>query len=157
MSDMPEGAQLSEDGQWWWDGSQWQPVGGQGGQDGGGGGGGDAGAPAFDFSSNGLIIDAENSPVPSAGEALKASFSVCNSGTAAGSAHVTFKIDGSDIDISWDSPQLEPGQCAGPDGDGYVHGLPQQSEGTHKFEAHADPPGQGGNASNEINVGSPES
>jgi hypothetical protein len=29
MSNVPEGAQLSEDGQWWWDGSQWQPVGGQ--------------------------------------------------------------------------------------------------------------------------------
>jgi hypothetical protein len=28
MTDVPEGAQLSEDGQWWWDGEQWQPVGG---------------------------------------------------------------------------------------------------------------------------------
>ncbi len=28
MADVPEGAQLSEDGQWWWDGEQWQPVGG---------------------------------------------------------------------------------------------------------------------------------
>ena len=26
MSNVPEGAQLSEDGQWWWDGSQWQSV-----------------------------------------------------------------------------------------------------------------------------------
>jgi hypothetical protein len=30
MTDVPEGAQLSEDGQWWWDGEQWQPVGGAG-------------------------------------------------------------------------------------------------------------------------------
>jgi hypothetical protein len=37
MSNVPEGAQLSEDGQWWWDGSQWQPV--QGGQGDAGGGG----------------------------------------------------------------------------------------------------------------------
>jgi hypothetical protein len=36
MSDMPDGAQMSDDGQWWWDEANqgWQPVGG------GGGGGG---------------------------------------------------------------------------------------------------------------------
>jgi hypothetical protein len=26
MTQMPTGAPLSDDGQWWWDGSQWQPV-----------------------------------------------------------------------------------------------------------------------------------
>ncbi len=26
MSNVPEGAQLSEDGQWWWDGNEWQAV-----------------------------------------------------------------------------------------------------------------------------------
>jgi hypothetical protein len=26
MANVPEGAQLSEDGRWWWDGQQWQPV-----------------------------------------------------------------------------------------------------------------------------------
>lgn len=26
MSNVPDGAQLSEDGQWWWDGTQWQAV-----------------------------------------------------------------------------------------------------------------------------------
>ena len=26
MSNVPEGAQLSDDGQWWWDGQQWQLV-----------------------------------------------------------------------------------------------------------------------------------
>jgi hypothetical protein len=26
MSNVPDGAQLSDDGQWWWDGEQWQPV-----------------------------------------------------------------------------------------------------------------------------------
>jgi hypothetical protein len=26
MSNVPDGAQLSEDGHWWWDGAQWQPV-----------------------------------------------------------------------------------------------------------------------------------
>jgi len=38
MSNVPEGAQRSEDGHYWWDGSQWQPVqdeqGGQAGQTG---------------------------------------------------------------------------------------------------------------------------
>lgn len=32
---MPEGAQLSEDGNYWWDGADWQPV--QGGENSGGG------------------------------------------------------------------------------------------------------------------------
>ncbi|MGA8014300.1 MAG: hypothetical protein WCB85_00080 [Candidatus Dormiibacterota bacterium] len=26
MSQVPSGAQLSPDGQWWWDGAQWQPA-----------------------------------------------------------------------------------------------------------------------------------
>jgi hypothetical protein len=26
MTQVPTGAQLSDDGQWWWDGNQWQPV-----------------------------------------------------------------------------------------------------------------------------------
>ena len=26
MTEAPEGAQLSDDGQWWWDGQDWQPV-----------------------------------------------------------------------------------------------------------------------------------
>jgi len=26
MTQVPEGVQLSEDGQWWWDGQDWQPV-----------------------------------------------------------------------------------------------------------------------------------
>jgi hypothetical protein len=29
MSNVPPGAQVSDDGNWWWDGSQWQPVQGQ--------------------------------------------------------------------------------------------------------------------------------
>lgn len=32
MSNIPDGAQLSDDGNYWWDGSQWQPVQAQGGQ-----------------------------------------------------------------------------------------------------------------------------
>lgn len=159
MAEMPEGAQLSEDGQWWWDGSQWQPVAeGQGGaQPGGEGGGQDAGTPAFDFDMSGVRIDPENSPVPSAGEALKAGFAVCNVGTAAGSAHVTITIDGQDSGVTWDSPEVRPGDCATPDGDGYVHGLPGQSEGSHTFVANVTPAGpNGGSTSNTIDVGSAE-
>ena len=29
MSNVPDGAQLSDDGNYWWDGNQWQPVAGQ--------------------------------------------------------------------------------------------------------------------------------
>jgi hypothetical protein len=28
MTDIPQDAPRSEDGQWWWDGSQWQPISG---------------------------------------------------------------------------------------------------------------------------------
>jgi hypothetical protein len=55
---VPEGAQLSEDGNYWWDGAEWQsvPSGDAGGGGGGGGGGGDlAGALA----AQGIPIAAE--------------------------------------------------------------------------------------------------
>ena len=152
MAMVPDGAQYSDDGQWWWDGENWQPVSGAG----DGGGGAPAGAASFDFDSNGLLVSAEESPVPSAGEKLKVSFSVCNMGTAAGSAHVTLYIDGSDTGINWDSPELQPGQCTAPS-DGYLHDVPVQTEGRHTFEVKADPPGPyGGSATNEIDVGAPE-
>jgi hypothetical protein len=175
MSDMPEGAQLSEDGQWWWDGSEWQPVPGEGGEGGGGGeghpdaeypeggrdgegDGGEGGEALFDFDGTGIRIDSENSPVPSDGEELKAGFAVCNTGTAAGSCVVTVYVDGQDVGVTWQSPWLEPGQCSAPDGDGYVHGIPGQSEGTHDFEGFADPPGPGGGSSgvNQRDIGPPE-
>jgi hypothetical protein len=147
---MPEGAQLSDDGQWWWDGEQWQAV-----ETSGGGTGAATGTASFDFDSSGLRIDAESSPVPSAGEPLKAAFGVCNMGTAGGQAHVTLMIDGQDTGVTWDSPWLEPGQCAAPDGDGYVHGLPAQSAGSHTFDSSATPAGPfGGKATNTIDVGS---
>ncbi len=34
MSDIPADAQYSDDGQYWWDGTEWQPVGGEGGESG---------------------------------------------------------------------------------------------------------------------------
>jgi hypothetical protein len=120
--------------------------------------GGQAGQATFDFDGTGLRIDPEASPVPSAGEPLKAAFAICNSGTAGGTAVVTITVDGSDAGITWESPWLEPGQCTAPDGDGYVHGIAGQSEGSHTFEAVADPAGPGGGSSgvNTVDVGPAE-
>jgi hypothetical protein len=116
------------------------------------------GEAAFDFDGTGVRIDPESSPVPSANEPLKAGFSVCNTGSAAGSAHVEIEVDGQDSGVGWDSPELQPGECVAPDGDGYVHGIPGQSEGTHGFEAVAAPAGPGGGRSgvNTIDVGPAE-
>jgi hypothetical protein len=115
------------------------------------------GAAAFDFDVNGVRIDPESDGTPSANEPLKAAFFLCNTGTAAGTAHVTILVDGQDSGVGWDSPSLQPGECASPDGDGYVHGVPGQAEGRHTFEAVADPAGSnGGRASNEVDVGPPE-
>jgi len=140
---MPDNAQLSEDGQWWWDetAQEWQPVEAQQQV---------AGEPGFDFDENGLRIDAENGGVPSEGDELKAAFYLCNTGTAGGTAHVVIQVDGQDS-VEWDSPWLEPGECAAPDGDGYVHGIPPQSGGTHEFEGIADPPGTYNNGRSGVN------
>jgi len=54
---VPDGAQLSDDGKYWWDGADWQPAGDQAGETGGGDGGGDlAGALA----GQGIPIAAES-------------------------------------------------------------------------------------------------
>jgi hypothetical protein len=151
---MPADAQLSDDGQWWWDGENWQAVETSGGTGGGGtGGGGAPGAAAFDFDTNGLRIGSESAPVPTAGEALTAAFYVCNTGTADGQCRVTITIDGQDSGVTWDSPVIPAGQCAAPDGDGYVHGLPAQLAGSHTFEASATPAGPyGGKIPNTTDV-----
>src|SRR5580765_5106683 len=102
MSDVPEGAQLSEDGRWWWDGSQWVAIGDGGdgaGQDGGQKDGREKGEPAFDFVINDHLGIEPESGTPTANQPLKAAFTVCNTGTAAGSAHVVIHVDGSDTGI----------------------------------------------------------
>jgi len=160
MSNVPEDAILSDDGYWWWDGENWQPVEGDGeGEGEGGDDGGDAepaGEPVFEFDVGGVRVDAEDSPVPSEGEPLKIGFAVCNVGEAAGVATVTLEIDGQQTDVEWESPVVEPGFCATPDGDGYVHDVPAQSEGHHHFEAFVDPPGEYGSTTNDVRIGSPE-
>jgi hypothetical protein len=151
MANVPEGATLSDDGQYWWDADNetWQPV--EGGE-----GGGDAGQPGFDFI-QGIRIDPVSMGTPSANEELKAAFQIVNSGPVAGQCVVMIYVDGQDVGVYWDSPWLEPGQDAVPDGDGYVAGIPGQSEGEHDFEGFANPPGPGGGSSgvNRINIGSP--
>ena len=115
------------------------------------------GRAGFDFQTAGLrlALDAADSPVATAGAPLKAAFGVCNTGKAAGSCMVTIYVDGAEVGVSWNSPQLEPGQCAGPDEDGYVHGIPAQSEGDHTFEAITNPAGPRGGSSgvNTVSIG----
>lgn len=149
MGAAPVGAEVSDDGQWWWDGEEWQPIGDDDQVE--------EGEPAFDFDDSGVRVDPEDSPVPSEGEMLKIGFTVWNTGTAPGTATVTLRIDDEETDVVWESRELEPGQWETPDGDGYVHDVPGQSEGEHVFEVFADPPGEGGGwTSNTIHVGSPE-
>jgi hypothetical protein len=74
MSNVPEGATLSEDGYYWWDGSEWQPVDPPPGSEGSGdGGGGDAASCVIAFvdvyagnQSTGMgplvIVDTEDNP-----------------------------------------------------------------------------------------------
>jgi hypothetical protein len=147
MSDVPEGAQLSEDGRWWWDGSQWVAIGDGGdggGQDGGQKDSGKKGEPAFDFVIDGRMgIESESMGTPNANEPLQAAFTVRNTGTAAGAAHVVIFVDGSDTGVVWDSPNVEPGESATPDNGGSVKGIAAQSEGEHKFEMWVTPVGSG--------------
>jgi hypothetical protein len=64
MSNVPEGAQLSEDGQWWWDetNQQWNAV--EGGDQSGGGGGGGSFADKFvqEMSQAGVTVDPADVP-----------------------------------------------------------------------------------------------
>jgi hypothetical protein len=57
MSNVPEGAQLSDDGHWWWDGQQWQQVTDEGAEH--------SGAPA---ASSASAAGTEQSGAPAAGD-----------------------------------------------------------------------------------------
>lgn len=133
---VPENAQLSEDGLWWWDEeiSDWRQV--EAGE------AEAAGEPAFDFDWNGVVFNEIDMGVAQAGEELKVAFAVVNTGTAPGSAHVVIYLDDQPI-VEWDSPWTQPGDSAAPDGDGYIGGIPPQEPGDHKVEGVATPPGPG--------------
>ncbi len=146
MAQIPADAQRSEDGQWWWDGSQWQPVGSPAGADAGAGGDASAATAAFAFDNNGLGIQADpadnpdNHNVPHRDAGNQAIFTVCNTGSAAGTATVTFEVDGQPTEATWTSGTIEAGQCDGAN----VSGLGRFGAGSHTFRAVVTPGAAGG-------------
>jgi hypothetical protein len=66
MSNIPEGAQRSDDGQWWWDGSQWQPVEGAQGEGGQSpeGGQGEGGQGQREVTAEDLMVYNDTGPEP---------------------------------------------------------------------------------------------
>jgi hypothetical protein len=145
MAAVPEGAQLSEDGQWWWDGTQWQAVDQQdGGQD-GGGQGGDAGQATaeFAFDNNGVLVSPDDLDNPDNHVVLhhdagtKVSFAIWNMGQAAGTATVTVYVDDQEVQ-TWTSGSIAPGTSGGPD-DGYIHGCGRYPAGQHVFRVVVTP------------------
>ena len=153
MSNIPQDAPRSEDGQWWWDGAQWQPVDtGGGGQ--GGSGTGDAGAAEFGFDMNGLIVQVDDSDNPDNHVVLnenagtEAAFTVCNMGSAQGTATVTIYVDDQQVQ-TWTSGSIEAGQCEGAN----VAGCGRHGAGSHTFRAIVTP-GHSGNddVSNTVDI-----
>lgn len=136
MSGVPEGAQLSEDGYYWWDGAAWQPV-NQHGAD-GGAGDGDAGQQTAEFAiESGLFVSPDDLDNPDNHVVLhhdagtKVSFTLRNYGHGAGSATVTVYVDDQQVQ-TWTSGSIEAGAAGGPD-DGYVHGCGRYATGQHVF------------------------
>ncbi len=169
----PTSGQLSDDGQWQWDGSQWQPVqagdqnaaatgdtsGGSGaaaGAAGAGAGGaaGDAGTAEFGFDMNGLIVQVDQSDNPdnhvvlNANAGTEAVFTVCNMGSASGTATVTIYVDDQQVQ-TWTSGDIPAGQCDGAN----VSGCGRHAAGSHTFRAVVTP-GHSGNddATNNVDV-----
>jgi hypothetical protein len=149
MTDIPQDAPRSEDGQWWWDGSQWQPVGGQGAQSGTPGGGSTAGAGGaeFGFDMNGVSVQVDDSDNPDnhvnlhVNAGTEVGFTVCNMGSAQGTATVTVFVDDKQVQ-TWTSGQVPPSDCAGTN----VSGCGRYNKGTHVFRVLVTP-GHAGNDS----------
>jgi hypothetical protein len=153
---MPEGAQLSPDGNYWWDGNEWQPVAGGGGQAAGGQSGYDSGqgdgganaAAAFALGGHGIVAqlgvsDEADDPMPAADRDTKVSFTVVNMGTAAGVATVHIFVDDVEVQSSpWTSQSIEPGQSAQPD-DAFFHHCGSYPAGSHTFKATVEPAATG--------------
>ena len=150
MTAIPHDAQLSEDGNWWWDGHQWQPVGPQD-------GGQEQGSAAFGFDTTGVLVSPDETDNPDNHVVLhhdagtQVSFVVWNLGTQPDVATVTVYVD--DVEVqTWTSGTTPPGGAAGPD-DGYVHGCGRHPEGRHVFRVLVTP-GQPGydTTTNEVDI-----
>jgi hypothetical protein len=179
VTDIPQDAPRSEDGQWWWDGAQWQPVtdagqGQQGAQAGAAGGAaadagaavgagaaadagaaGAAGAGEFGFDNNGLIVQVDQSDNPDNHVVLhvdagtEAVFMVCNMGTAQGIATVTIYVDDQQVQ-TWTSGTVAAGDCESAS----VSGCGRYGAGSHTFRAIVTP-GHSGNddTTNTVDIG----
>jgi hypothetical protein len=173
----PASGQLSDDGQWQWDGSQWQPAqtgnqnapaagdttgsgstsvdaGAGGAGAGGAGAAGEAGAAEFGFDINGLIVQVDQSDNPdnhvvlNANAGTEAVFTVCNMGSASGTATVTIYVDDQQVQ-TWTSGDVPAGQCDGAN----VSGCGRFPAGSHMFRAVVTP-GHSGNdeATNTVDI-----
>jgi hypothetical protein len=151
---MPEGAQLSEDGNWWWDGSDWKPVAG-----GEGDGGSDKPSAEFIFDTNGVWVEPDSTDNPDNHVILhhdagtQVNFIVWNVGAGAGSATVTVYVDDQEVQ-TWMSGEVEPRGSAGVDGDGFVHSCGRYPAGRHVFRVVVTPGHSGGGDSttNEVDI-----
>jgi hypothetical protein len=157
---MPEGAQVSEDGNYWWDGANWQLVAGAGGA--GADAGADAGAQAtaeFIFDTNGLWVEPDSTDNPDNHVVLhhdagtQVSFLLWNVGNGKGSATVTIYVDDQQVQ-TWTSGEVGPQQSAGIDGDGFVHGCGRHPTGSHVFRSIVSPghTGGGDDTTNTVDV-----
>lgn len=158
MTNVPEGATLSDDGYYWWDGEQWQPVQQTGGDAGAGDAGGGAGTCVIGFvdvyagdSNTGMgplvIVDTDDNPdghlVLHVGAGCLAVWGEGNGGTADCTYSDTWKLDDG-AENSLDNLNLPPGQTTT-----RSVSLGRLSAGHHKFEVWLN---NGAYGSNEFSV-----
>jgi hypothetical protein len=151
---MPAGAQVSEDGNWWWDGSAWKPV-----VPGEGDGGHEQPSAEFIFDTNGVWVEPDSTDNPDNHVVLhhdagtQVSFLVWNVGPGQGAATVTVSVDDQEVQ-TWTSGEVAPNQSAGIDGDGFVHGCGRYPAGRHVFRVVVTPGHEGGGDSttNEVDI-----
>jgi hypothetical protein len=156
---MPEGAQVSDDGHYFWDEkiNVWKPVvPGQG----DGGTGQDQATAEFIFDTNGIWVDPDDTDNPDNHAVLhhdagtQLSFIVWNVGAGNGSPEVDIYVDDQIVATWRTTTEVPPNQSIGPDGDGFVHGLGRHPAGRHVFRATVAPGHSGGgdDTTNEVDI-----